>query len=34
MSSRVVAVLTLVLFVLAVYLGSALLPTDAPLLAR
>ena len=34
MSSRTVAVVTLVFLVIAVFLGSALLPADAPLLAR
>jgi hypothetical protein len=34
MSSRWIAVVTLVVLVMAVILGSALLPTEAPLLAR
>ena len=34
MSTRIVVVLTLTMLVLAVFLGSALLPTDALLLAR
>jgi hypothetical protein len=34
MSSRLVAILTLILLVATVFLGSALLPPDAPLLAR
>jgi len=34
MSSRWIAVVTLLVLVLAVILGSSLLPADAPLLAR
>ncbi len=34
MSSRAVAVLVLIFLVFTVVLGSALLPVDAPLLAR
>jgi hypothetical protein len=34
MSSRWVAVVVLVVLVLAVFIGSSLLPAEAPLLAR